>query len=131
MFNSFSYICSFPGLNDSMSSTSSSSAKLVHEQLALQWSIASGSCRDAALAAGWFFLELTSKAMVEHLATTSRLTTPRKARFSDQFHDDVLNLVAKLTSDIVCRHRESPEVNLSCCNLTTATIFTQSMTSNR
>ncbi len=85
-------------------------AKLVHEQLALQWSLCAGPSRDQALAAGWFFLELMTKAMIEHLATTGRLGAPRRDRFSDQFHDDCLALVAKLTSDIVCRHREAPEV---------------------
>ena len=85
-------------------------AKLVHEQLALQWSICGGPAREAALSAGWFFLELMAKAMVEHLATTGRLGAPRRDRFSEQFHDDAASLVAKLTSDVVCRHREHPEV---------------------
>ena len=48
--------------------------------------------------------------MVEHLATTGRLSAPRAHRFSDQFAEDVHQMVAKLTSDIVCRHRDSPEV---------------------
>ena len=85
-------------------------AKLVHEQLALQWSISSGGSRERALAAGWFFLELMVKAMVEHLATTSRLGAHRKSRFSEQFHDDIINLVASITSDIVCRHKNHPEM---------------------
>ena len=59
---------------------------------------------------GWFFLELMTKAMVEHLATTSRLKSPRRTRFSDQFNDDILNLVVALTSDIGCRHRNIPDV---------------------
>lgn len=63
-----------------------------------------------ALNSGWFFLELMVKAMVEHLATTSRLSSSRKSRFSEQFHDDILNLVSSLTSDIVCRHKSNPEV---------------------
>ena len=86
---------------------------MVHEQLVLQWSICAGKPREAALASGWFFLELMVKAMVEHLATTGRLGASRRSRFSEQFHDDVTNLVAKLTSDIVCRHRDAPEVGIS------------------
>ena len=91
-------------------SPGSSGAKLVHEQLALQWSISSGQPREMALNSGWFFLELMVKAMIEHLATTSRLGVNRKIRFSEQFHDDIINLVASLTSDIVCRQKTSPEV---------------------
>ena len=46
-------------------------AKLVHEQLVYQY-LQGGSTRDSALEASWFFLELTIKAMIEHLATTAR-----------------------------------------------------------
>lgn len=85
-------------------------AKLVHEELALQWSISSGPNREVALACAWFFLELMIKAMIEHLATTSRLGVSRKHRFSEQFHTDVVSMVASLTSDIVCRQKQDPEV---------------------
>ena len=86
-------------------------AKLVHEQLALQWSVSQGSNREMALSVGWFFLELMIKAMIEHLATTSRLGVSRKNRFSEQFHDDIINLVASITSDIVCRQKNAPDVS--------------------
>jgi hypothetical protein len=46
-------------------------------------------------------LELTIKAMVEHLATTARLDVQRKSRFSEQFHEDVVNLTYAVTSDII------------------------------
>ena len=46
-------------------------AKLVHEQLVYQY-LQGGNTRDSALEASWFFLELTIKAMIEHLATTAR-----------------------------------------------------------
>ena len=46
-------------------------AKLVHEQLVYQY-LQGGTARDSALSASWFFLELTIKAMIEHLATTAR-----------------------------------------------------------
>jgi len=87
-----------------------SGARLVHEQLALQWASSAERAREASLSCAWFFLELTLKAMVEHLATATKLAAPRRARFSEQFHDDVYNLVAKLTSDIVCRQRDAPEM---------------------
>ena len=99
-----------PNASTNASANQSLAAKLVHEQLVLQWSICAGKSRETALASGWFFLELMVKAMVEHLATTGRLGATRRSRFSEQFHDDVTNLVAKLTSDIVCRHRDAPEV---------------------
>ncbi len=86
-------------------------AKLVHEQLALQWTAYSGRSREESLLhSAWFFLELMVKAMVEHLATTSRLGAHRKTRFSEQFHDDIINLVSSITSDIVCRQKGNPEV---------------------
>ena len=48
-------------------------ASLVHEQLMKSFLyVPNGAARDSALKAGWFFLELTIKAMVEHLATTAR-----------------------------------------------------------
>jgi hypothetical protein len=57
-----------------------------------------------------FFLELTIKAMVEHLATTSRLDVQRKNRFSDQFHDDVINLTFAVTGDIINRSQTASKV---------------------
>ena len=44
--------------------------------------------------------------MVEHLATMGTLNAPRKHRFSEQFHDDILNMVALLTSDIIKKHKK-------------------------
>ena len=81
-------------------------AKLVHEQLAFQFFNTSGKERDNALKSSWFFLELMIKAMIEHLATTDRLNANRKHRFSEQFHDDIINLTASITHDIV-RNRQN------------------------
>ena len=81
-------------------------AKLVHEQLAFQWLGTGGVLRENALKAGWFFLELMIKAMIEHLATRDLLNANRKHRFSEQFHDDVVNLTASVTHDIVHRYVE-------------------------
>ena len=50
-------------------------ARLVHEQLVFLY-LQGASARDKlvpeTLSASWFFLELTIKAMIEHLATTAR-----------------------------------------------------------
>ena len=85
-------------------------AKLVHEQLAFQWLGTSGSNRDNALRAGWFFLELMTKAMIEHLATTDRLNAHRRNRFSEQFHDDIMNLTSSVTQDISSRRQNDPKL---------------------
>ncbi len=60
--------------------------------------------------AGWFFLELIVKAMIENLATTSRLNAHRKNRFSEQFHDDITNLTASIATDIVSRRQNDPKL---------------------
>ena len=81
-------------------------AKLVHEQLAFQWGGTNGADRESALKAGWFFLELMTKAMIENLATADRLNAHRKHRFSEQFHDDIMNLTSSIIHDLV-RRREN------------------------
>ena len=95
--------------------------KLVHEQLALQLTLSRDSTREAVTDCSWFFFELMIKAMVEHLATANTLHAPRKhrwdigltwriqafphrCRFSEQFNDDILNMVASLTSEIISKH---------------------------
>ena len=82
----------------------------MHEQLAFQWLGTSGSNRDNALRAGWFFLELMTKAMIEHLATTDRLNAHRRNRFSEQFHDDIMNLTSSVTQDISSRRQNDPKL---------------------
>jgi hypothetical protein len=46
------------------------------------------------------------KAMIEHLATAGTLNAPRKHRFSEQFNDDILNMVASLTDDVTKHYRK-------------------------
>ena len=82
----------------------------MHEQLAFQWLGTNGSGRDNALKAGWFFLELMTKAMIEHLATTDRLSSQRRIRFSEQFHDDIINLTASVIHDLA--HRRTNDSKL-------------------
>jgi len=78
--------------------------KVVHEELALQWVVSSGSARELAMANSWFLLELIVKSVVEHLATTDGLDMPRKLRLSEQFTDDVTTLVSTIISDIISRY---------------------------
>uniref|UniRef100_T1J9Y0 Uncharacterized protein n=1 Tax=Strigamia maritima TaxID=126957 RepID=T1J9Y0_STRMM len=81
-----------------------SSRKIVHEELALQWVVSSGSAREHALTNAWFFFELMVKSMMEHLAGMGQLDAPRKLRFSEQFTDDITTLVTTTTSDIISRY---------------------------
>ncbi|KAL5022031.1 hypothetical protein ScPMuIL_001186 [Solemya velum] len=78
--------------------------KLVHEELALQWIVLSGTTREIALSNAWFFFELMIKSMAEHLEKVDRLDVPRQERFPDHFMDDVNSLVGTLIRDIVDRY---------------------------
>jgi hypothetical protein len=51
------------------------------------------------------------KAMIEHLATAGTLNAPRKHRFSEQFNDDILNMVASLTDDVTKHYRKVTRTN--------------------
>ncbi|XP_042203401.1 dedicator of cytokinesis protein 7-like isoform X8 [Homarus americanus] len=80
--------------------------KLTHEEVALQWVVSNGTGREKALANSWFFFELMIKSMTEHLARSSGQDTLRKMRFSHQFSDDVQNLAASITNDIIALHNK-------------------------
>lgn len=82
--------------------------KLVHEELALQWVVLSGSTRETALANAWFFFEIMTKSMAEHLSKTDSLSAPRQMRFPHQFIDDVQALVLMLIKDVVERYIKDP-----------------------
>jgi hypothetical protein len=71
----------------------------------------------------------TVKAMIEHLATAGTLNAPRKHRFSEQFNDDILNMVASLTDDVTKHYRKVTRPAVShlvcndCCFVYTVAIF--------
>ncbi len=46
------------------------------------------------------------------MATTSRLEVQRKNRFSEQFHDDVINLTHAVTADIINRCQSAAKVTM-------------------
>lgn len=75
--------------------------RIFHQELALQWVVASGRSKELAMQNAWFLFELMIKSMVEHLVYTRTLEAPRKVRFSDQFLDDILTLVQTVTSEII------------------------------
>ncbi|CAG9768957.1 unnamed protein product [Ceutorhynchus assimilis] len=75
--------------------------RIVHQELAYQWTITSGRNKDLAMQNAWFLFELMIKSMVEHLAHTRSLDAPRKIRFPDQFLDDISSLVQYVTMEII------------------------------
>ncbi|GCC35926.1 hypothetical protein chiPu_0014416 [Chiloscyllium punctatum] len=84
--------------------------KLLHEELALQWVVSSGSVRESALHQAWFFFELMVKSMVHHLYFSDKLDTSRKARFPERFMDDIAALVSMIAGDIVTRFQKDIEL---------------------
>ncbi|XP_039591199.1 dedicator of cytokinesis protein 7 isoform X12 [Polypterus senegalus] len=85
-------------------------SKLLHEELALQWVVSSGSVREGALQQAWFFFELMVKSIVHHLYFTDRLDSPRKNRFPERFMDDITALVSTVAADIVSRFQKDLEL---------------------
>lgn len=67
--------------------------KVLHEEIALQCVVSSGSTRELVLTNSCFFFDLIIRSMIEHLAATNRLDIPRKMRFCAQFFDDITTLV--------------------------------------
>lgn len=82
--------------------------KLVHEELALQWVVSSGSSRELTVSNAWFFFELMVKAMGEHLAQCDKVCAPRQMRFPDHFIDDIQALVNMLIKDVTDRYVKEP-----------------------
>lgn len=72
----------------------SQTRKVLHEEIALQCVVSSGSTRELVLSNSWFFFDLIIRSMIEHLASTNRLEIPRKMRFCAQFFDDITTLVS-------------------------------------
>ncbi|XP_028405418.1 dedicator of cytokinesis protein 7-like [Dendronephthya gigantea] len=75
--------------------------KLVHEEIALQWAVATGEIRHMTLAHAWFFFELMVKSMAQYLDNIDKFYYPRSSRFPEQFMDDVRALVGMATSEII------------------------------
>lgn len=94
----------------------SQSCRKTHEELALQWVVASGLTKDLAMANSWILFELIIKSMGEHLAYTKTLDVPRKLRFSEQFIDDILTLTQNVTSEIISHYQNDVKLagSLNC-----------------
>ncbi|EDW80222.1 uncharacterized protein Dwil_GK21076 [Drosophila willistoni] len=89
--------------------------RILHEELALHWVVASGKAADLAMTNSWFLFELMVKSMIEHLHNTNTLSsnTPRKQRFPHQFNDDLSTLVHLVTTKVVGYHSTSNEPKLA------------------
>ncbi|XP_013192989.1 dedicator of cytokinesis protein 7 [Amyelois transitella] len=93
-----------------------SSCKILHEELALQWVVASGATRDLAMHNSWALFELMVKSMVEYLYWSGAHEAPRKARFPEQFTDDLTTLVNNVTSEIISRYGKNSRLTQSLNN---------------
>ncbi|KAG6453982.1 hypothetical protein O3G_MSEX008455 [Manduca sexta] len=92
------------------------SCKILHEELALQWVVASGATRDLAMQNSWSLFELMIKSMVEYLYWSGAHEAPRKARFPEQFTDDLTTLVNNVTSEIISGYGKNSRLTQSLNN---------------
>ncbi|XP_037960753.1 dedicator of cytokinesis protein 7 [Teleopsis dalmanni] len=84
--------------------------RLLHEELALHWVVASGKAAELAMSNSWFLFEVIVKSMIEHLDYTRTLTAPRKQRFPLKFTDDISTLVHLVTTKVVGFHSNEPKL---------------------
>ncbi|XP_068675223.1 dedicator of cytokinesis protein 7-like [Montipora foliosa] len=92
-----------PGLGHS---STASSRKLVHEELALQWAVASGPLKEKGMAHAWFFFELMVKSMAQHLENTDKFFWTRKSRFPEQFLGDIRAMVNSTVYEIITKFED-------------------------
>ncbi|XP_070541056.1 dedicator of cytokinesis protein 7-like isoform X2 [Ptychodera flava] len=82
------------------------SKKLVHEELALQMVVCSGSVKETALAHSWFIYEIMIKSMAQYVAESGRFLLHRRERFPSRFLDDIHTIVHSVTTDIISRYNK-------------------------
>lgn len=87
--------------------------RLLHEELALHWVVASGTAATLSLNNSWMLFELMVKSMIEHLHITNQLQTNRKTRFPHSFTDDISTLVNLITTKIIGYHSTDPKLATS------------------
>lgn len=56
----------------------------------------------------WFFLQLTSKSMANHLLTSGRIKMHRAERFSQEYMDSLLTFIDLFTPQIIEKNKELP-----------------------
>lgn len=83
--------------------------RLLHEEIALHWVVASGSAAELSMSNSWFLFDLMIKSMIEHLDLTDSLNSPRKGRFPHQFTDDLSTIIHLVTTKVVGFHSSDPK----------------------
>lgn len=78
--------------------------RILHEEIALHWVVASGNSAELSMSNSWYLFDLMVKSMIEHLDLTEQLQSPRKGRFPHQFTDDLTTLVHLVTTKVVGLH---------------------------
>lgn len=84
--------------------------RLLHEELALQFTLSSGKTADLAMSNSWFIFELIVKSMIEHLDFSGALSAPRKQRFPQQYMEDISTLVTIVTNKVVEYNNNEPRL---------------------
>ncbi|XP_055593172.1 dedicator of cytokinesis protein 7 [Uranotaenia lowii] len=84
--------------------------RLLHEEIALNWVVASGSAAELSMTNSWMLFELIIKSMVEHLDLTNSLNSNRKGRFPHQYTDDISTLVHLVTTKVVGYNSSDPKL---------------------
>lgn len=87
--------------------------RLLHEEIALHWVVATGSSADLSMLNSWFLFDLMIKSMIEHLDLTDSMQSPRKSRFPHQYTDDVATVVHLVTSKVIGFHSSDTKQALS------------------
>lgn len=83
--------------------------RLLHEEIALHWVVASGNAAELSMMNSWFLFDLMIKSMIEHLDLTDSLNSPRKSRFPHQFTDDLSTIIHLVTTKVVGFHSSDPK----------------------
>ncbi|KAL1374744.1 hypothetical protein pipiens_004834 [Culex pipiens pipiens] len=97
-------------MTSSMSGKLDGLVRLLHEEIALNWVVASGSAAELSMTNSWMLFELIVKSMVEHLELTNCLNSVRKGRFPHQYTDDVSTLVHLSTTKVVGYNSSDPKL---------------------
>ncbi|XP_035782880.1 dedicator of cytokinesis protein 7-like [Anopheles albimanus] len=84
--------------------------RLLHEEIALNWVVASGTAAELSMTNSWMLFELMVKSMIEHLDHTNALNSPRKGRFPHQYTDDIGTLVHLVTTKVVGYNTSDPKL---------------------
>lgn len=101
--NSRSSLMDQPNVGKNVESTGvrSIARKIFHEELALLWVVSTGYVRETSLKHSWFFFDLMTKSMCQHLQQTNGYEVARSLRFPARFVDDLTRLINMVTTEII------------------------------